>query len=239
MVQSDVSIQELVEPWWEGTPSKTPEPGMLVWAFVPYVDQVPYTFIPVGRKDPKKHEEATVRIERLEITKSYTCIPPLPVAAMSLERREVWSAYKAKKRPCLILSGPSSKEVDGDLTKNLPKKSYAKTVLLAPYYGADQEGRAGYSPQLMERIRHAEYPQFFADSLPIDGKTKESILRLDHLQPFGFNFNSFELTGFKLSAQAFEVMSEWLHWRLWGGLPAKQDPQKKSILEFFWDFMNE
>ncbi|MBU1566987.1 MAG: hypothetical protein KJ630_15365 [Proteobacteria bacterium] len=86
------------------------------------------------------------------------------------------------------------------MIKNIPMKSYAKTVFLAPYYGADQEGRAGYSSRLMERIRHAEYPQFFTDSLPIDGKTKESILRLDHLQSFGFYFNSFELTGFKLSA---------------------------------------
>jgi hypothetical protein len=239
MALSEIAIQDLVEPWWEETTSKIPEPGMLDWAFEPIVDQAPYTFHPVGRREPRKHQEATVRIERLKIEKSYSTNPPLPVAAMSLAKREVWSAFRAKKRPCLILSGASANEIDRHLTVNQPKASYAATVILAPYYGADQGSRVGYPPHFLERIRSAEYSQFFADKLPINSKTKESVLRFDHLQPVGFSQNSFELTGYKLSDAALEVMDDWLHWRLWGGIPEKSGSEHEHALEAFWELVNE
>ncbi len=243
MAPSDYSIQGFIDPWWVESTSKEIVPGALVWAFVPFVDQVPYTFKGIGRKEPRKHQEALVKIERLEIKKSYSTNPPLPVAAMSLDKGEVWSAFRAKKRPCLILAISSNSLVNPKLAKNLPKRSYAKTVIVAPYYGADQKGRVGYPPSFMERIRHAEYPQFFADKLPMDGKTKESVLRFDHIQPVGFSENSFELTGYKLSDPAKEVIDDWLHWRLWGGLPIVYDPVTKEkeerALETFWDFMDE
>ncbi|MDE0361165.1 MAG: hypothetical protein OXI74_08370, partial [Rhodospirillaceae bacterium] len=99
-----------------------------------------------------------------------------------------------------------------------PKRSSAPTVLAAPYYGADKDGnRSGYNAIFVERIRHCEYPQFVWDRLPIGGP-KESILRLDHIQPIGTNHNSYELSGFELTEDAIEVVDEHIRWLILGGV---------------------
>lgn len=36
-----------------------------------------------------------------------------------------------------------------------PKWSVAPFAIAAPFYSADQDGRAGYNPAFVERIRHA------------------------------------------------------------------------------------
>ena len=55
------------------------------------------------------------------------------------------------------------------------------------------------------------YPQFFLDSLPIGG-VAESVLRLDHLQPIGGHYKSYEMTLYGLTKDALEVMDELLQW---------------------------
>ncbi len=120
---------------------------------------------------------------------------------------------------CIVL-GSDVPTVDDKLRRDMPKRSTAQTVLVAPYYGSDRDGkRAGYNPELVERIRHVEYPQFFWDKLPISGP-KESILRLDHIQPVGTHYNSYELAKYKLSENAMEIMDDLLQWLIWGGVPA-------------------
>lgn len=57
---------------------------------------------------------------------------------------------------------------------------------MAPFYGADRDGRrGGWNPLFLERIRRGEYPQYLWDKLPVGTQVKESVLRLDHLQPLG------------------------------------------------------
>ena len=120
---------------------------------------------------------------------------------------------------CIVL-GSDVPTVDDKLRLDMPKRSTAQTVLVAPYYGSDRDGkRAGYNLELVERIRHVEYPQFFWDKLPISGP-KESILRLDHIQPVGTHYNSYELAKYKLSENAMEIMDDLLQWLIWGGVPA-------------------
>ena len=93
-------------------------------------------------------------------------------------------------------------------------------MIVAPYYDSDRDGtRAGCNPDLVERIRHAEYPQFFWDKLPIYGP-KESTLRLDHIQLVGTQSNSYERAKYKLSENAMELMDDLLQWLIWGGVPA-------------------
>ena len=100
----------------------------------------------------------------------------LPVAAMALHDDELWTAYRAKKRPCLVLVSDVP-AVDNKLRRGMPKRSTAPTVIVAPYYGSDRDGtRAGYNPELVERIRHAEYPQFFCNSGQFWGKFWGAIL---------------------------------------------------------------
>lgn len=169
-----------------------------------------------GRR-PDVHDTAKLEIAPLRM-KDKRSKEDLPVAAMTLHAREIWTAYRAKKRPCLVL-GTNSPVVDKALRRGMPKRSTAPVVTAAPYYGADKDGsRAGYNSELVERIRHAEYPQFFWDKLPIPGP-EESILRLDHMQPVGTHYNSYELTEYKLSADALDLMDDLLNWLIWGGVP--------------------
>ncbi len=215
----DDSIQSVIlpSPWWEKIELPNLERGSLVFAFVPHVDQVPYTVKPVGRLQADRHDSAKLEISPLRMQDSRSR-EALPVAAMTLHSNELWVAYRAKKRPCLVL-GTDTPPVDDRFRRGMPKKSTAPVVSVAPYYGADRDGtRAGFRDELVERIRHVEYPQFVWDKLPISGP-QESILRLDHIQPVGTHYNSYELTGYKLSANAMELIDDMLHWVLWGGVP--------------------
>jgi hypothetical protein len=56
------------------------------------------------------------------------------------------------------------------------------------------------------------------DSLPF-GSRKESILRLDHVQPVGKHGQSYEPSDFELHPDALGVLDEYLLWLLSGGIP--------------------
>lgn len=203
--------------WWTRHDGHELCRGVLVWAFLPHFDQVPYAFEPVGRTEPTQHGSATVKVAPLRIGQPLTR-SKLPVAAMPLHGGEVWAAYRAKRRPCLVIAknGPT---VDRNLTRRTPNHSTAPTILVAPYYGADQNGRrAGYPPAFIERVRHCEYPQFLWDKLPIGGETQESLLRLDQVQPIGAHYNSYQLCGFRLSKAAMDIVDDLLGWLVWGGV---------------------
>lgn len=205
------SIQSYIEPapWWIKTDSKSVKRGFLLKAFLPHVDQVPYQVVEKGRSNARSHDRAYIRIKPLDMKNPKTK-GDLPVAAMSLHQGEIWAAYRAKKRPCLVLAKDGS-QVDQADRKGMPKRNTAQTLLVAPYYGADQDGtRAGYNPQFVERVRHTVYPRFFMDMLPLGGP-KESLLRLDQMHPIGRISNSYELTGFQLSYEALEVIDEIFH----------------------------
>jgi hypothetical protein len=203
------TIQNVIDPtslWWEKTDSKTIERGSLIWAFLPYVGQVPYTILPIGRHEPSVHNKATVKIQQLDI-KNPRQREALPIAAMSLKNNEIWACYRAKKRPCLVI-GKGGQVVKDKSRKNMPKINTNPTFLVAPYYGIDQDGtRGGYNIEFVERVKHMRYPQFIYDQLPISG-VKKSILKLDQLQPIGRIDNSFERTGYKLSKEALTMIDD-------------------------------
>jgi hypothetical protein len=214
----DDCVQSIIgaDKWWERNGEQGVCRGALIFAFVPHVDQVPYTFEPIGRTDPTRHDDAIVRVSPL---KTNLPLKPtdLPVAAMTLHAGEVWAAYRAKKRPCLVFS-TGSPLVDRTLTRGTPNSSTAPTLLVAPYYGARKSAqRTGYKPEFVERVRHCEYPQFVWDFLPIPGG-EESILRLDHLQPVGAQPTSYMLSNYRLSADAMDIVDELLGWLVWGGV---------------------
>ncbi|WP_424948086.1 hypothetical protein [Candidatus Spongiihabitans sp.] len=217
MTYPDDSIQACVDKdWWISKDNNSLCRGTLVFAFVPHVDQTPYTLEPVGRKNPTQHSSAELQVKPLNIQSSRP-LPSLPVAAMPLYHGELWAAYRAKKRPCIVLSDESPL-IDKNLIRGAPKRNTAPTVLVAPYYGVGRNNRrSGYNPAFIERVRHCEYPQFFWDQLPIDGP-KESLLRLDHLQPIGTHYQSYQSSSFKLNNTAMEVLDEMLQWLIYGGV---------------------
>ena len=216
----DDCVQSIIhpDPWWIDNSNKTLCRGALVFTFVPHVDQLPYTFEPLGRTEATQHDSAVIRVAPLRVQQPLKQ-SKLPVAAMPLHSGEVWAAYRAKKRPCLIL-GSGGRPVDKELTRDMARHSTAPTILAAPYYGATQDGtRGGYNPAFVERIRHCEYPQFLWDQLPVTGGPDESILRLDHLQPIGTHHNSYEVTEHKLSDYAVQVVDELVNLLIWGEVP--------------------
>ena len=208
MTFPDDSIQSILDPstpWWVKTESKSVDRGSLVKAFLPHVDQIPFTIIPKGRKEHNVHDRAYVQIRKLDIKRPNTKAD-LPVAAMSSNEKEIWAAYRAKMRPCLII-GKSRNKVDNQARRDMPHRNTASTLLVVPFYGADQEGRGGYNPELVQLIRHVRYPQFYVDMLPLSG-SNESIGRFDQIQPVGHIYNSYKHTGYKLSDDALSIIDE-------------------------------
>lgn len=188
-----------------------------MYAFIPSVDQTPFIFEPIGRKVATEHEQAEIRIAPLSANQQFKATT-LPVAAMIKSENEIWAAFRTKRRPCLVL-GVEKAEVDDSLTRKKPKHATAPMYLVAPYYGVKgKEGRAGYSEEFVERVRHCEYPQFFWDFLPIPSG-EESILRLDHLQPIGAHHKSYKVLPYRLSDEALSLLDDVLRWLVWGGVP--------------------
>ncbi len=114
---------------------------------------------------------------------------------------------------------PESVDPTRSLTRGMSKWQAAQTVLVAPYYGATGGAtRGGFNQKFVDRIRWAEYPDFMWDSLPVGVRTNESILMLKQLQAIGRHYNAYELTKYRLSDDALEVVGEWLEWLLTGTL---------------------
>jgi hypothetical protein len=107
-------------------------------------------------------------------------------------------------------------------------------VLVAPYYGAVQnDKRGGFPEQLLRRIRRCEYPQYMMDALPLGGETRESLLRLDHIQPVGAHNDSIEPTGHCLTTDALDILEQWLTWIVRGSVPvdSELDIIRNGLLE--------
>lgn len=208
----DDCIQSYIGTWWVEDDTPQLARGRLVWAFVPHVDQQPFTLTPVGRAEPTSHDKVTVKIEPLR-ARADRPAPQLPIAALPLVQNEVRTVYRAKRRPVVVLStgGP---DVDPRLRPGTSRWQSAPTALVAPFYGADPGAtRGGWRPEFVQRIRRCEYPQYVWDKLPLSGAT-ESILRLDHLQPIGRHHDSFDMTPYRLSGDALNILDDWLQWLL-------------------------
>ena len=56
----DDCMQAIIQPsdWWLKNSRPQLCRGSLIYAFVPHVDQVPYTFDPIGRRQPDEHTTA-------------------------------------------------------------------------------------------------------------------------------------------------------------------------------------
>ncbi len=230
----DDCIQALkgADAWWIANDKYEICRGALITSFIPHIDQVPYTFEPLGRTNATEHQRADVKVTPLKVDQPLKQTA-LPVAAMPLHGGEVWAAYRAKRRPCLVI-GEECPTVDKALTRGMPNHSSAPTILVAPFYGVDRDGsRAGFNPAFVERIRHCEYPQFLWDMLPLDKGPDESILRLDQVQPIGRHHHSHKVYAYRLSEAALDVIDGMLEWQLRGGVPEGHD------LLMFQDLMRQ
>lgn len=220
MNYADDTIQAYLDKWWIEDNKRDFRRGRLIKAFLPHVHQVPFTLIPEGRgDDPTDHSEARYTMKELKRVDKRD-LSTLPSAAFPLNEGEIILSFRGKKRPALIISsgGP---EIQKKLTKGKPSWQTAPTILVAPYYGVEQNGvRAGFSGEFISRIKMAEYPNFHWDKLPIGGGgNKGSICRLDHILPLGRHHDSVEFTEYCLSDEAMLIIDQWLEWLIEGAKP--------------------
>lgn len=209
------AIQHYVQPWWVDDPTPTVCRGRLLRALVPYPEQNPYILAPNGRTDDSTdHKRARFSIEPYRIDGAAKT-RPLPVAALPLWKGERFVVARGKVRPVVVISTPGPRP-PRSLAGGLAPYQVSPTILVAPYFGATQDGSRGGVPEaLLARFRRAEYPQYVWDTLPL-ADVRESYLRLDQVFPIGSSPGSYELTAFRLSDDALKVLDEWLEWLLSG-----------------------
>lgn len=218
----DDSVQGVLHPtpWWTTDENLTLKRGRLIWAFVPHVSQEPTQLFIQGRAaDPTNHKKALFELRPLRIDHTPTATADLPVAAVPSYSGEVLAVYRAKKRPAIVLSTGGT-VVPGTLRAGSARWQSAPSLLVIPYYGAMPEGtRSGWPADFIRRIQLCEFPQYLLDWLPISRSGEPSVLRLDHIQPVGLHYNSYELTPWVLSDPALEVLDDWLLWLQTGLVP--------------------
>ncbi len=225
-------IQSIIakEGWWLDYQENQLCRGALISTFIPHITRTPFTFEPISRSKPEEHGRAVVKAGPLKVDQPLKKTD-LPVAAMTLTDDEVWTAYRAKKRPCIVI-GIESPAVDKSLTAGKPKLATAPTVLVAPYYGIPKnDKRAGYDPRFIELVRHCEFPQFVWDLLPAKKGTGDSLLRLDQMQPIGAHHDSYKLLNHRLNDDGLAFIDDMLSWLITGSY------KKDGNLEAYRDLM--
>ncbi len=210
-------LQDIVDPWWVECGEFPVQRGQLIHAFVPHVGLIPYILDAEGRCEPTQHDRALVRVRPFSV-KGRRDRPQLPVAALPQYPGEVWTAYRAKVRPCLVVS-IGGDDIPRELRpQSSPRWQTEPTIVVAPYYGtARTADRSGWPEAFLTRMRNCQYRQFLLDILPT-ASGAESVLRLDHLQPVGKHHDSYSPTKYRLSDEALELVDEWLEWLVSGDL---------------------
>lgn len=207
------SIQSLTSEWWGVDRSQTVKRGRLIRTFVPYPEMKPHRLVPEDRgSDARQHTRATFRLEGFRIGDPPPAVGLLPVAALPLRGGEVYFVQRGKVRPAVVLSTGGT-DVPTAIRGGRERWQAARTLLVAPFYGADSGGtRGGWPAQFVQRIRRAEYPQYVWDQLPLAGDPTESILRLDHLMAIGADPAAFQIEPHCLNAEVLSILDDWLHW---------------------------
>lgn len=204
------SVQSLCSSWWTADTDLKLCRGRLIRAFIPHIDQDPYVLIVQGRGVATEHKSAHLTMAPFNL-KSPPPQPAVPVAALTHPAGERQFVYRGKVRPALVLAVEAD-DIDRQLVSGSARWQVTKTILVAPYYGADRGGtRGGWPPIFVQRIQRAVYPQYMYDRLPIPG-SDESIMRFDQVQVIGPARTAIEILPHRLSDEALAIVDEWLNW---------------------------
>lgn len=207
------ALQFYVDPWWVETEKSTRERWRLGWALVRHISESPFTLQVLGRTDPKEHDQAELKIVPFDVKSPPAPRPDLPVAAMPLRANEHYCVQRGKIRPVLILAKTGTK-IEPEYQRLLRSKLHHPLYLVAPFYGVDQDGsRAGIPDEFVTRLKTCEYSQYMWDMLP-NGRGRQSVLRLDQMQPIEPTACALDCTNYKLSDDAGMILDEWIIWHL-------------------------
>ena len=209
-------IQFCCNSWWIEDGAHTLVRGRLLWTFVAFPENKPYRLVPEDRgDDPKDHSRFRVKIEPFDAGNPPKPAPDsLPVAGLPLHEGENYFVQRGKTRPVVVV-GTGGEDIPRAIRGGGARWQTSPRLIVAPYYGTDQ----GWNPKFVERIRHAEWPQYVWDRLPLSREAQASILRLDQLFAMGKDdASAYRLTQYRLSDEALTVLDEWLRWATFGVL---------------------
>jgi hypothetical protein len=202
------------EDWWQEDAGKTLCRGALVETYVQFYSSIPLELV-AERAEKDRHDRALVKAQPLHAEGHQTVAASLPVAGLPrLDGAHCYIVNRAKKRPCLVLGAIEQEAVHPKLTRGMSKWKSHLFFLVAPFFGVEQVARDGYNPEFVDRIMQADYRAFFWDQLPKAGGLG-SILRLDQIQPVGFEHPAYKHCGYRLSPSALCIMDEWLDWLIY------------------------
>lgn len=211
---SDDCVQKYIDPWWTEDRTDSIVRGRLLWTWVPYPEMKPYRLVPEGRgDDPRQHGRAEFRIETFRMGDAPKGVTTLPVAALPMRDAETYLVQRGKRRPVVVVS-TGGLPVARELRPGREHWQSARSLLVAPFYGADSgTSRGGWPAPFVERIRRAEYPQYVWDVLPFSSSSSSiSILRLDHIFAIGADPANWKTEPHILSPDALGVLDTWINW---------------------------
>ncbi len=225
-------IQDLLgtTAWWEKNDDHSLCRGALVSTYVQFFSSIPLE-LTTERIDAQNHHKAKVVARPLHAGGTITAAEPLPVAGLPrLDGAHCYVVNRAKRRPCLVLGAVDQRLIKTSLIKGMSKWKGHLFFWVAPFFGVEQAARDGYNPDFVERIRHGDYRSFFWDRLP-DDDGYGSILRLDQVQPVGYEHQACQHLGWRLGKQALEIMDQWLNWLIYDHLPENDLSSFRKLMQ--------
>jgi len=138
----------------------------------------------VERNSPEEHEAVKFKMRQANQAGDFTRRDrSLPIKYLEITSSEELLVQQAKKRPAVILS--SSVDQYEDIRQLLKQKGkrhqQEDAIFVVPCYGIQTEfDPYGFIPEIVFRIRHMLYRQFFY--VPASKKFDEGVLRLDRIQ---------------------------------------------------------
>jgi hypothetical protein len=158
-------------------------PGQFCWTVTPYINPIPLILY-ATRNDPKDLDRISFEIRNANREGDFkTRDRVLPVKRLNLESHEELLVQRAKKRPGIILCSQVDifPEIQLILKQRGKKHLQDDVVFVVPCYGLVSEfNRAGFIPEMVFRIRHLLYRQFFY--FPGNKRFDEGVARFDRSQ---------------------------------------------------------
>lgn len=138
-------------------------PGQIAWVPTCFIEHIPYVF-EFERASPTDHYAINFSIRNMKDS-DFKHKTKLPVKALNLNETEECLAYKAKKRPCILLAKNLTLEVPAALkgtSQKFQKGLLHDAALFLPLFGIDSpEHKGGIPAAMIDRIKVLMYEQFF------------------------------------------------------------------------------
>jgi hypothetical protein len=212
----------------------SPEIGQIGWAPVPHLQPQPHV-IEVERVESASHDPVRAKFVPLRDLHFTRKSPKgLPILNINLGETEELLAYKAKKRPIVVVGTRSS--ILGGLGREGKPHHEESRIVVAPIYGlATEDDRRGIGSILATRVRHLLYLQFFPfaewrearHDLKGASSFDEGIIRFDRLQFLLPSAPGLQLAPVRMAPEVRVLM----HNVLWAYLHADPSPELIEMRE--------